>query len=55
MCFFDFDEEEPRTKRRKFSKGEKETLFKIQKGKCMYCGKKMEMALLRCGPQEAGG
>ena len=44
MCFFDFDEEEPRTKRRKFSKGEKETLFKIQKGKCMYCGKKMEMA-----------
>ena len=45
MAFFDFDfdDEEPKTKRRQFSKREKELLFKDQKGKCMYCGKKMEM------------
>lgn len=46
MAFFDFDfdDEAPKTKRRQFSKREKELLFADQKGKCMYCGKKMEMS-----------
>ena len=43
MFDFGYDEEEPK-RRKRFGKIERETLYKAQKGRCMYCGFKGEMA-----------
>ena len=41
MIFFD---EEPQRRRKPISKLIKEGLYKRQKGKCMYCGRKLDIA-----------